>query len=74
MLGCEVKASIFSAIKKHLILYCRKFSAFVVAVINEHILITRSVSQRNAAYTINHKVCNRVISSQGRLLNGAHSI
>ena len=34
MLGCEAKASIFSAIKKNLILYCRKFSAFVVAVIN----------------------------------------
>ena len=34
MLGCEAKASIRSAIKENLILYCRKFSAFVVAVIN----------------------------------------
>ena len=34
MLGLEVKASICSANKENLILYCRKFSAFVVAVIN----------------------------------------
>ena len=34
MLGCEVKASVSFAIKENLILYCRKFSAFVVAVIN----------------------------------------
>ena len=34
MLGCEAKGSICSAIKENLILYCRKFSAFVVAVIN----------------------------------------
>ena len=34
MLGCEAKASICFAIKENLILYCRKFSAFVAAVIN----------------------------------------
>ena len=36
MLGCEceAKASICFAIKENLILHCRKFSAFVVAVIN----------------------------------------
>ena len=34
MLGCEVKASICSTIKENVILYCHKFSAFVVAVIN----------------------------------------
>ena len=33
MLGPEVKASICSTIKENLILYCRKFSAFVVAAI-----------------------------------------
>ena len=34
MLGCEAKVSICSAIKENLISYCRKFSEFVVAVIN----------------------------------------
>ena len=34
MLGLEVKASICSAIKENLILYCRKFSTFVIAVIH----------------------------------------
>ena len=34
MLGCEAKASTGLAINENLILYCRKFSAFVVAVIN----------------------------------------
>ena len=34
MLRPEVKASICSAIKENIILYCRNFSAFVVAVIN----------------------------------------
>ena len=34
MLGLEEKASICSEIKGNLILYCPKFSAFVVAVIN----------------------------------------
>ena len=34
MLGLEAKASICSKIKEKQILYCRKFSAFVVAVIN----------------------------------------
>ena len=47
MLELEAKASVYSAIKEKLILYCRKFSEFVVAAINKHILITRSVSQRN---------------------------
>ena len=36
-------------IKSNVILYCCKFSAFVVAIINEHVLITRSVLQRNTA-------------------------
>ena len=34
MLGLEAKASNCSEIKENLILYCRKFSAFVGAVIN----------------------------------------
>ena len=34
MLGCEAEASISSTIKENLMLYCRKFSALVVAVIN----------------------------------------
>ena len=34
MLGCESKASICSAIKDNLILYCQKFLAFIVAVIS----------------------------------------
>ena len=33
MLGLESKDSISFKIKKYLLLYCRKFSAFVVAVI-----------------------------------------
>ena len=34
MLGCKAKTSLCSAIKENLISYCRKFSAFIVAVIN----------------------------------------
>ena len=34
MLWLQAKASICSAIKENLILFCRKFSAFVVAVVN----------------------------------------
>ena len=34
MLVLEAKANIGSAIKENLILYCRKFSAFVVTIIN----------------------------------------
>ena len=34
MLGLEAKASNCSEIKENLILYCRKFSTFVRAVIN----------------------------------------
>ena len=34
MLVLEARASICSTFKENLILYCRKFSAFVVAVIN----------------------------------------
>ena len=48
----EGKACICSKIKENLLLYCRKFLAFAVAVIIGHIFITRSVSQRNTA-------CNR---------------
>ena len=34
MLGLEAQASICSAIKENLILYCRKFLAFAVPIIN----------------------------------------
>ena len=54
MLGCEAKTSICSAIKENLILYCRKFSALVVAVINQFILFTRSVLQRDTVCKRNH--------------------
>ena len=57
-LGLETKASFYSTIKENLILYCFEFSVFAVAVINEHILITRSASQRNAVSKRNSKVCN----------------
>ena len=33
MLGVQAKASIFSKIKENLPLYCRQYSAFVIAVI-----------------------------------------
>ena len=33
MLGLDVKCSISSTIKENLLLYCRKFSTFLVAVI-----------------------------------------
>ena len=52
MLVLESKGSISSAIKENLLLYFGKFSAYVVAVMIYNILITRSVSQRNAT-------CNR---------------
>ena len=42
MLGLEAKARICSAIKENLILYCPKFSAFAIAVINWYILILRN--------------------------------
>ena len=32
--ACEAKASICSAVKENVLLYCRKFLAFAVAVIN----------------------------------------
>ena len=38
-----VKASICSTVEENLLLYCCKFSAFVVAVIIQHIFITRPV-------------------------------
>ena len=53
MLGLEVKASIYFTIKENQTLYCFMFSVFVVTVINQHILITRFVSQRNTAYKRN---------------------
>ena len=53
MLVLEGKASICSTIKENALLYCRKFSVFVVVVIIEHIFITRSLSQRNTAYNKN---------------------
>ena len=43
MLGCEAKASTCFVIKENLILYCCKFSAFIVTVIK------KSVSQRTIA-------------------------
>ena len=48
----EAKVSICSTIKENLLLYCRKFSTFVVVAIIKHFIITMSVSQRNSA-------CNR---------------
>ena len=47
ILGCKAKASTCSIIRENLILYCCKLSRFVVVDINKHILIVRSVSQRN---------------------------
>ena len=43
----EAKASICSTIGECLLLYCHKFSAFVVVVLILHIFITGSLSQRN---------------------------
>ena len=54
MLESGAKDSICSTIKENLFLHCRKFSAFVGAVVIEHILITKSVSQRNVACNRNH--------------------
>ena len=54
MLGCEAKTSICSAIKENLILYCGKFSALVVAVINQFILFTRTVLERDTVCKRNH--------------------
>ena len=51
MLEPEAKASICSGIKEHLILFCQKFLAFVVAVINYQVL-----SQKETL------LCNRVIN------------
>ena len=47
----EAKGSIYSTIQENLLLYCRKFSAFVVVVIS---FITRPESQRNTACNRNH--------------------
>ena len=49
MLKLKAKTGISSKIKENLILYCRKFSAFLIAVVNQHILIIRSVLQRKLA-------------------------
>ena len=48
LLELELKASISSTIKENLLLYCRKFSSFVIALIIWFILIWRSASQINA--------------------------
>ena len=45
-LELEAKAIIDFTIKENLILYCRRFSVFVAAIMNLHTLI---ISQRNAA-------------------------
>ena len=58
----EAKASMCLRIKENLVLNCLKFSAVVVAVINQHILIRRPFSHRSVACKRNHQVCNRVIS------------
>ena len=50
MLGLEANPSVCTIIKENLILYCLKFLASVVAVINSYISITRSASQRNASF------------------------
>ena len=47
----KVKGSISSTVQENLLLYCRKFSAFVVIVMN---FLTRTVLQRNNACNRNH--------------------
>ena len=49
MLGCETKSSFFSAIMQGRISYWRKFSSFVATVVNNHILIKKSASQKKPA-------------------------
>ena len=69
----EAKTSICSTVKENLLFYCRKFSAFVVVVIVQHIFITRPVSQTPLAIeSIN--VTTESLAFQSRHLNGAHSI
>ena len=72
MLGLQSKVSINSTIKENLLLYYRKFSAFVVAVVIEHVLTTESDSQRKTACNRNRELWNTII--QNRLLNVTHSI
>ena len=54
----EGKTRICPTIEENLLLYCRKFSAFVVVVIIQHIFITRPVTQRNAACNRDHYLYN----------------
>ena len=46
----ETKASINTRIKENLISNCPKFLVVVVAIINQHVLVTTPVLQSNAAY------------------------
>ena len=61
MLGLQSKVSINSTIKENLLLYYRKFSAFVVAVVIEHVLTTESDSQRKTACNRNRELWNTII-------------
>ena len=67
----EARDNICSTIKKNLLLYCLKFSVFVIVDIHQNILIKRSTSQRNVNPI---EIINFMIESlkfQNRLLNGA---
>ena len=54
----EAKASICSTIKENLIFYCHKFSVLVIATINYHVLIRKSISQRNVTCNRDKKLYN----------------
>ena len=70
MLWCEAKASICFAIKENLILYCRKFSAFVAAVIKEQGMSHKETPlvKEIVRFAIEFLVF------QNRLLNGAQKL
>ena len=66
ILGYEAKVSIYSAVKENLILYCHKFAALPVTIINKHILITRPAS-------LEKEIANFAVESlvlPSRLFNG----
>ena len=64
----KTKASSSSTIQEIILSYCRKFLAFAIAVIIQHLLITTSASKRNINFTIES------LPFQNRLLEGANSI
>ena len=69
----ETKASICSTMKENLVLRCRKFFAFAIAVIIQLNSITRYVSQRNTTVIENINLTTESLPFQNRLL-GDHSI